>query len=54
MHIPDGYLVPKVWGALDLVSAGTVALAVRRANRSLAPERIPLMVLPRPSCSPRR
>jgi cobalt/nickel transport system permease protein len=43
MHIPDGYLIPRVWGTLDLVSAGTVAMAVRRANRSLAPERIPLM-----------
>jgi cobalt/nickel transport system permease protein len=43
MHIPDGYLIPAVWGTLDLVGAGTVAVAVRRVNRSLAPERIPLM-----------
>jgi cobalt/nickel transport system permease protein len=43
MHIPDGYLIPRVWGTMDLVSAGAVGLAVRRANRSLPPERVPLM-----------
>lgn len=43
MHIPDGYLSLPVWGTLDVVSVGTVGLAVRRVNRSLTPERIPLM-----------
>jgi cobalt/nickel transport system permease protein len=43
MHIPDGFLSAPVWGTMSVVSAGSVSLAVRRANRTLAPERIPLM-----------
>src|SRR5712692_5403656 len=43
MHIPDGYLSPAVWGTMSVVGAGTVSVAVRRVDRALEPERVPLM-----------
>lgn len=35
MHIPDGFLSPPVWATLDLVAAGSVALAARRAQSEI-------------------
>ena len=43
MHIPDGLLAPTVWAPLAGVSAGALALSVRRANQTLAERKIPLM-----------
>jgi cobalt/nickel transport system permease protein len=43
MHIPDGFLSAPVWGTMDVVAAGTVALAVRRVNERLDPADVPLM-----------
>lgn len=43
MHIPDGFLSPPVWATMDAVSAGTVAVAVRRVNARLDPAEVPVM-----------
>ena len=46
MHIPDGFLSPPVWGTLDVLAVGSVALAARRAQRELdtsGERRIPLL-----------
>jgi len=43
MHIPDGFLSAPVAGACFAVSATVVALAVRRANRTLGERSVPLM-----------
>jgi cobalt/nickel transport system permease protein len=43
MHIPDGFLSKPVWVGMDVVSAGAVGAAVRRVNRRLDPEQVPLM-----------
>jgi cobalt/nickel transport system permease protein len=43
MHIPDGFLSAPVWGTMDVVAAGTVAVAVRRVNERLDPADVPLM-----------
>jgi cobalt/nickel transport system permease protein len=43
MHIPDGFLSAPVWAGCAAVSAGAVALAVRKAGTSSTEKRIPLM-----------
>ena len=43
MHIPDGFLDPGVAAATAIVSAGAVAYALRRADRELDDERVPLL-----------
>ena len=43
MHIPDGFLSTPVWMTMDAAAAGTVAVAVRRANERLDPAQVPLM-----------
>src|SRR2546426_789395 len=43
MHIPDGFLSPPVWAAMDVVSAGAVGAALWRVNRTLDAGRVPLM-----------
>lgn len=43
MHLPDGFLAPPVWAALDLVAAGTIAGCVARLRRTLADETAPRM-----------
>lgn len=43
MHIPDGFLSAPVWGSMDVISAGALAAAVRGVNRTLDPERVPVM-----------
>jgi cobalt/nickel transport system permease protein len=43
MHIPDGFLSLPVAGAASLLSAASIGLAVRQANRKLGEKHIPLM-----------
>lgn len=43
MHIPDGFLAPPVWVALDVAALPAVAYAARRAQRGLEDARIPLL-----------
>ena len=43
MHIPDGYLSTPIWAGMDAVSLASVGFAVRRLNRTLDSERVPLM-----------
>jgi len=41
--MPDRVLDPSVWAALDVASAGVVALAARKTGRRLDPKDVPLM-----------
>ena len=43
MHIPDGFLSPEVAAATAVVSVGAVAYSLRRADRELDDERVPLL-----------
>jgi cobalt/nickel transport system permease protein len=43
MHIPDGFLDPRVAAAAGAVSAGVVAYSLRRANEELDERRVPLL-----------
>jgi cobalt/nickel transport system permease protein len=43
MHIPDGFLSTPVWTGAAAVSAGAIALAVRKTAVSADEKRIPLM-----------
>jgi cobalt/nickel transport system permease protein len=43
MHIPDGFLAPRIWGPLDLVSGSLVAVGVRRVATAFEEKAIPLM-----------
>lgn len=43
MHIPDGFLAPKVWGAMDAVALPAVVVLARRAQREFDHHKIPLM-----------
>ena len=43
MHIPDGFLDPKTWGALYGVSGGTTAYALYRVRDRLEGKKIPLL-----------
>lgn len=43
MHIPDGFLEPKVWISLTAVSAGAVALASKKVSKDLDEKKVPLM-----------
>jgi cobalt/nickel transport system permease protein len=43
MHIPDGFLSPPVWAALDIAAAPAVALIARKARTGLDESRIPLL-----------
>ena len=46
MHIPDGLINdPRVWIAGDAVAIAAVGYAVRRENRRLRPEAVPVMAL---------
>jgi cobalt/nickel transport system permease protein len=40
MHVPDGFLSTPVWAGLDVVAAGSVAAALRRAKGSLAEKQV--------------
>lgn len=43
VHIPDGFLATPVWAALDVAAAPAVGYMVRRAQRSFAESRAPLL-----------
>jgi cobalt/nickel transport system permease protein len=43
MHIPDGFLDAKTWVTLDVVSAGFIALAVRKTRRVIGEKQTPLI-----------
>lgn len=43
MHIPDGFLEPKVWVPLTAISAGAIALASKKVSKDLDEKKIPLM-----------
>ena len=43
MHIPDGFLDPKTWGALYGVSGGTTAYALYKVRDRLEGKKIPLL-----------
>jgi cobalt/nickel transport system permease protein len=43
MHIPDGFLSPRVWVPLDVVSASFVAIALRRVAAEFEEKAVPLM-----------
>jgi len=43
MHIPDGYLSARVWGATGAISAPAVVFLARRAQAKFDHHRVPLM-----------
>ena len=43
MHIPDGFLEPKVWVSLTAVSAAAVAFASKKVSKNLDEKKVPLM-----------
>lgn len=43
MHIPDGFLTPRVWVTLDVVSGSFLALGLRRVTATFEEKTIPLM-----------
>jgi cobalt/nickel transport system permease protein len=43
MHIPDGFLDPRVWVSLDVVSGSFVAVALRRVSTTFEEKAVPLM-----------
>jgi len=45
MHIPDGFLNTPVTLTTTIVSAGVLVYSVKRVNKQLKPEQIPLMGL---------
>jgi cobalt/nickel transport system permease protein len=43
MHIPDGFLSPPVWAALDLTAVPAAGYMVRRAQREFEEKKVPLL-----------
>jgi cobalt/nickel transport system permease protein len=43
MHLPDGFLSPPVWAALDAAAVATLAACTIRARRRLPEEAVPRM-----------
>lgn len=43
MHIPDGFLEPKVWVPLTAVSTGAIAIASRKVSKEMDEKKVPLM-----------
>lgn len=43
MHLPDGFLDPKTWATMDVISAGAVGYAVKKATERLSERQVPLM-----------
>lgn len=43
MHIPDGFLDPRLWGPLDALSGAFVAVGLRRVSAALEDKAVPLM-----------
>jgi len=43
MHIPDGFLSPGVTISTGAISAGILAVSLKRVNQTIEPQQIPLM-----------
>src|SRR6266446_7371349 len=43
MHIPDGFLSPPVWAALDITAVPAAGYMVRRAQREFEEKKVPLL-----------
>ncbi|MQL53873.1 cobalamin biosynthesis protein CbiM [Desulfofundulus thermobenzoicus] len=43
MHIPDGFLDPKIWVSASAISAGAVATAVTKTRRVLEDRQVPAL-----------
>jgi cobalt/nickel transport system permease protein len=43
MHIPDGFLSTPVWVAMDAITIGVIAVAVKKAKQEINEEKIPLL-----------
>jgi cobalt/nickel transport system permease protein len=43
MHIPDGFLSPPVWAALDIAAAPAAGYMVRRAQLDFEEKKVPLL-----------
>lgn len=43
MHIPDGFLNPKVWGSSYILSIGTLSYGIYRARQVLQDRQVPAM-----------
>src|ERR1700739_4888980 len=43
MHIPDGFLTPRVWGPLDVVSGSVVAWSLKKVSAVFEEKAVPLM-----------
>src|SRR3989304_6743486 len=43
MHIPDGFLEPKVWGPLTALSAGAAVSASKKIGKKMDEKMVPLM-----------
>lgn len=43
MHIPDGFLDPKTWAGLVVVSGVFLGLAVKKTNKRLGEKQVPLL-----------
>src|SRR3977135_32077 len=43
MHIPDGFLSPPVWAALDITAVPVAGYMVRRAQREFEEKKVPLL-----------
>src|SRR5258708_13337381 len=43
MHIPDGFLSPPVWAALDITAVPAAGCMVRRAEREFEEKKVPLL-----------
>src|SRR5216683_6885706 len=43
MHIPDGFLSPPVWAALDITAVPAAGYVARRAQREFEEKKVPLL-----------
>ncbi|MEW6172863.1 MAG: energy-coupling factor ABC transporter permease [Bacillota bacterium] len=43
MHIPDGFLVPKIWAGCGVISTALVGVAIKQTRDKLADKQVPLM-----------
>src|SRR6266568_6607307 len=43
MHIPDGFLSPPVWAALDITAVPAAGYMVRKAQREFEEKKVPLL-----------
>ncbi|MEW6182707.1 MAG: energy-coupling factor ABC transporter permease [Bacillota bacterium] len=43
MHIPDGFLNPKIWAACGVISTALVGAAIRQTREALAEKQVPVM-----------